>query len=147
MELKLYLVVKRLKKRLILIEPLWNWNSPNLHKTYSDWQILIEPLWNWNSWGRHTESSILYSNWTFMELKWGFKPAQEFPVGILIEPLWNWNYLDIGWITVQSKILIEPLWNWNKSDITCALAFADSNWTFMELKSSHISRYCSISQF
>ena len=58
--------------------------------------ILIEPLWNWNK--LFTKRDVLdeYSNWTFMELKYGFPCSDPYACLILIEPLWNWNNLVAG---------------------------------------------------
>ena len=70
MELKLLADSKELRKHIVLIVPLWNWNE------------------DMNEWAKAMGQG---SNRTFMELKlvnykWGGTMAQ-----VLIVPLWNWN--------------------------------------------------------
>ena len=92
MELKRVLYDYLGSPRLLLIEPLWNWNCPMPLWCPSARLLLIEPLWNWNR-----------------------SPLQHLTAValLLIEPLWNWNAEGTMFVRVGGKLLIEPLWNWN----------------------------------
>ena len=72
MELKLISLVLARTRFLVLIEPLWNWNSDSTTK--------------------HHEHHRL--NRTFMELKQIYNKTQEMAEVVLIEPLWNWNLIE-----------------------------------------------------
>ena len=55
---------------LLLIEPLWNWNSEHLDAILSRYVLLIEPLWNWNRFcGQQQQRGRQAFNRTFVELK------------------------------------------------------------------------------
>ena len=53
--------------------------------------VLIVPLWNWNAAQKQRYLDAGSFNRTFMELKyvWGNMPLSNLTV--LIVPLWNWN--------------------------------------------------------
>ena len=55
---------------LVLIVPLWNWNSLQRERRWAPSCVLIVPLWNWNG-----------SRWCHGVCS----------TGVLIVPLWNWN--------------------------------------------------------
>ena len=97
--------------------------------------VLIVPLWNWNSrmWQKATTTPS--SNRTFMELKshglcwWCHRPL------VLIVPLWNWNVVNQDCTLCHILVLIVPLWNWNSAGGGVGTSSAGgSNRTFMELK-------------
>ena len=70
MELKRTYATLYMSGELVLIEPLWNWNSVTEYKALRKSLVLIEPLWNWN------------------RTKINFDARCK---KVLIEPLWNWN--------------------------------------------------------
>ena len=83
---------------LVLIVPLWNWNSLACSSTPHPPPVLIVPLWNWNkaaytNWCR----IIKCSNRTFMELKFLRIHFLTVSVRVLIVPLWNWNLTYLYW--------------------------------------------------
>ena len=59
-----------IQNNLVLIVPLWNWNTDNMNAYSFITSVLIVPLWNWNS---EVEKNV----------------AQT--MSVLIVPLWNWN--------------------------------------------------------
>ena len=90
MELKSREGVPRLRGRLVLIVPLWNWNHDQstlpgwydrFNRTFMELKlmfadevesikaVLIVPLWNWNRRKRSASPIIARFNRTFMELK------------------------------------------------------------------------------
>ena len=145
---------------VLLIEPVWNWNSGGYWGCENMKKLLIEPVWNWN-----IERFVLLEpygpfNRTSMELKrrlgfgrqvslaclliepvWNWNccgccQANRAAI-LLIEPVWNWNgivgILETGWYL--NKLLIEPVWNWNRTVNYWALNAARTfNRTSMELK-------------
>ena len=98
--------------------------------------VLIVPLWNWNTERTDTvQSKPTSSNRTFMELKSPCPSELSRIRKVLIVPLWNWNaYLQKATLN-PLKVLIVPLWNWNDTERAKMLSRACSNRTFMELKS------------
>ena len=103
-------------------------------KTYVS-MVLIVPLWNWNSSISDWDLNLLVGfNRTFMELKFVLLYHYLIQYRVLIVPLWNWNYqqnqtlvlasrfnrtfmelkfTSIHWQIRFSQVLIVPLWNWN----------------------------------
>ena len=55
---------------LVLIVPLWNWNELSENQEKPQKQVLIVPLWNWNRVACEFSLAIVSSNRTFMELKY-----------------------------------------------------------------------------
>ena len=55
------------------------------------WVVLIVPLWNWNSVNEEKGWKLDRFNRTFMELKCDSIPATKPERFVLIVPLWNWN--------------------------------------------------------
>ena len=98
---------------LVLIEPLWNWNSHTWKQVWRNIWVLIEPLWNWN------EESSRLTLWCKR---------------VLIEPLWNWN----GWGCLREA----NKWSLNRTFMELKHYLAEKltlvvcrlNRTFMELK-------------
>ena len=102
-----------------------------------DLLLLIEPLWNWNSHGSPCALPATMSfNRTTMELKRErVKVFWARSQHLLIEPLWNWNdHLRVK-LRSGNKLLIEPLWNWNTAvRIRRSTSGMPFNRTTMELK-------------
>ena len=136
MELKLGAYLDQQLTELVLIVPLWNWNSVKIgrrckfsrsNRTFMELKphreavfssahhrVLIVPLWNWNKVSALT--------------RWVSR-------GGLIVPLWNWNILTCNEIRRFDIVLIVPLWNWNMILTLFVMQdFLCSNRTFMELK-------------
>ena len=70
MELKCLFGAILSKLLIVLIVPLWNWNTVLLLAFIDVFLVLIVPLWNWNS--QKSLANLSYSfcfNRTFMELK------------------------------------------------------------------------------
>ena len=99
---------------MVLIVPLWNWNSALSYDFVELSGVLIVPLWNWNN-STNSNYRIRYNsiNCTVVELKQGFGKWIRIRQIVLIVPLWNWNI--ILWNSLKSfhRVLIVPLWNWN----------------------------------
>ena len=120
---------------LVLIVPLWNWNSRPFAWQCEQCEVLIVPLWNWNrvkhlfydlremvlivplwNWNRLTVGDgfvLLRSNRTFMELKCKYAVNIDVLNKVLIVPLWNWNVKKVAEDIRDNGVLIVPLWNWN----------------------------------
>ena len=102
----------------------------------SSWMVLIVPLWNWNSILRHSIKANESINCTFMELK-SPEPTRlsNWKTWVLIVPLWNWNSGNVVYHDVDPCI--------NCTFMELKLLFAvrrcraamSINCTFMELKS------------
>ena len=69
MELKQFRNKNILKRRYVLIAPLWNWNACKTLHTRRIITVLIAPLWNWNLVKNWAQQILYGSNCTFMELK------------------------------------------------------------------------------
>ena len=150
-------------KRLIklLIEPVWNQNSPNIHRTFRnlvrtfnrtsleskltktgfhcrfDRHLLIEPVWNQNfTLGFMDKAFASAFNRTSLESKlaFGLEVVSEF-FSLLIEPVWNQNSLNSFSSRPPNSLLIEPVWNQNFSLSTRrVLRFLPFNRTSLESK-------------
>ena len=125
MELKQTLVrVSSRLRSLLLIEPVWNWNSSRSSKSACTTQLLIEPVWNWNSAEAIRLASSSTFNRTSMELKLGRYLVSNNPNFLLIEPVWNWNVSQGNRRSKISGLLIEPVWNWNVTVTICLFSVA-----------------------
>ena len=122
-------------KSIVLIEPLWNWNSLPAVWTKSNvcinWTFMelkrISIIYLCNRWSSINWTFMelklriknliardyLSINWTFMELKQANSIFEKKIFNVLIEPLWNWNLSLSALEMVKVIVLIEPLWNWN----------------------------------
>ena len=69
MELKLIGSVLDADGVMVLIVPLWNWNSNPRNEALLKNLVLIVPLWNWNSARMQKSGTGPRLNRTFMELK------------------------------------------------------------------------------
>ena len=101
--------------------------------------VLIEPLWNWN-----TKSSISFShfcrlNRTFMELKQMQIGTGETSVISLNRTFMELKLRHTSRGTRMRKVLIEPLWNWNKEKTVNDNVESSLNRTFMELKHVYLA--------
>ena len=59
--------------------------------------VLIVPLWNWNSELKDWSDALKGFNCTFMELKLSRVHGQDEGLRVLIVPLWNWNAARARW--------------------------------------------------
>ena len=87
--------------------------SRNKHVLTSSFIVLIEPLWNWNTFSYFFKSIKKCINRTFMELKFMSKKKGK-GGGRSI----NRTFMELKSCTDKPKryldyVLIEPLWNWN----------------------------------
>ena len=97
--------------------------------------VLIVPLWNWNSrMVRNWPLPFSSSNRTFMELKYRDVVQRHRRHPVLIVPLWNWNVIYLFTGRAKGLVLIVPLWNWNFATAHTTATLCCSNRTFMELK-------------
>ena len=141
---------------LVLIVPLWNWNSFALtafcctgcfNRTFMELKsysfsgiqmflkVLIVPLWNWNlRLSSHSLRLGFRFNRTFMELKYLINAAK-----IIAERCFNRTFMELKWLSQGGNcwwiyVLIVPLWNWNWNCQTSSIRRMSFNRTFMELK-------------
>ena len=110
------------------------WSSAR-RKASSISLVLIVPLWNWNSsqYGGVVYVDVSF-NCTFMELKWRWAVFMVWTLRVLIVPLWNWNKKIVAITHHVTVVLIVPLWNWNQVPLPLMLRRMCFNCTFMELK-------------
>ena len=77
---------------IVLIVPLWNWNTFEVKVLRFVYDVLIVPLWNWNDWRGRFRWFGHGINCTVVELKLSEASTGPSPVIlVLIVPLWNWN--------------------------------------------------------
>ena len=121
---------------VVLIVPLWNWNSSSRYGRGSGCSVLIVPLWNWNPSRRRYTTIARSSNRTFMELKLTSSPTKYFDEYVLIVPLWNWNTLyNVDYLNgsnSSNRTFMEL--KFGNILMEFAKSPAGSNRTFMELK-------------
>ena len=101
---------------LVLLVPLWNWNSPSSMYAEHIPSVLLVPLWNWNSikdiaWGcAERFYSYLYGIETRLNDIINVTKSEFYSYLYGIEtPILYLYYL-------YYKVLLVPLWNWNKAD-------------------------------
>ena len=106
--------------------------------------VLIVPLWNWNS-NNATACLLAYrSNRTFMELKYEQRIEGQTACFCSNRTFMELKYIwAFQMIQIWELVLIVPLWNWNNVGAVNEKPLLCSNRTFMELKLLKIMRRAS----
>ena len=135
-ELKHKMPMTESKKKMVLIVPLWNWNTRTDEEIQYNVNVLIVPLWNWNVlcciavvvpsavlivplWNWNNGSSAVADceisiNCTVVELKhqWrGTDYLHRKSINCTVVELKRWSECSVG--SRFATVLIVPLWNWN----------------------------------
>ena len=98
----------------VLIAPLWNWNPKAETRILLCAHVLIAPLWNWNMETHWIGWAIIRSNRTFMELKFGYPLRPPSVHGCSNRTFMELKCVTQAFILKQWRVLIAPLWNWNE---------------------------------
>ena len=85
--------------------------------------VLIVPLWNWNTESLLEIEEVESFNRTFMELKYlSGKKITSTQIKVLIVPLWNWN--------TESLLEIEEVESFNRTFMELKYHRSDRNSTY-----------------